>query len=139
MVAVEAGMTIRVLDNATYEEYLAIDRPGVRLRGLHFETGPGRHALVYITGLCPGVILHQLDMTSNGDGDCVAVFDVPLSGKDSPIVIQNCTMREGKHGLIVDGKVRTKADLPQPCGHVVFRHNTVHKCNQAGIKAWRNR
>jgi hypothetical protein len=100
---------------------------GFTLRGLCFESVPGRHAQVNISGSCPGVTLDRLDMKANPDGDCVALKNVRLAGNDAPIVVQNCTMREGKYGVYVDGIERGNIT---PCGHVVIRNNTVVRCGQ---------
>jgi hypothetical protein len=152
---VKPGMTIRVLDDAPYEEYLLINSPeqhrgvvleaarkatirrlpgksevvwirGVSdftLRGFRFESGTEPHAQVYISGLCPGVVLDRLDMTSGWT--CVNLRDVPLSGNDTPIVIQNCTMRGGSCGVSIEGFERNNLDLSRPCSQVVIRNNTL--------------
>jgi hypothetical protein len=157
---VEPGMTIRVLDDVDYEEYLQINRPeqhhgivltadgkatirrlpgrremiwirGVRdvtLRGFRFESEPGTHSQVNITGECPGVVLDQLDM--NSGWDCVNIHEAPPSGKGAPIVIQNCTMRGAIRCVFIEGADRENHDRPDPCGHVVIRNNTMFRSRE---------
>jgi serine/threonine protein kinase len=152
---VKPGMTIRVLDEEVYEEYLLIDSPeqhrgvvleaaskatirklpgktecvwirGVpdfTLRGFHFESGTEPHAQVYISGLCPGLVLDRLEMTSGYC--CVNVRDAPLSGMEAPIVVQNCTLRGETVGFLIEGADRENRDRAQPSGHVVIRNNTL--------------
>jgi hypothetical protein len=167
-------MTIRILDDAVYEENLRIDRPdqhrgvileatGPRpatirlaqrshtvwingvprftLRGLHFESVPGGRAQVRISGSCPGVVLDRLVMTGIGS-DCIYLYDVPLSGKNDPVVIQNCALRAGPHalragahGVYIEGRVHENFDRPQPCGGVVVRNNTLVGCGQSVLLA----
>jgi serine/threonine protein kinase len=162
----EPGMTVRVLDDADYAEYLVINRPeqqrGVVLeavgkatirklpdrgeavlirgvprftvRGFGFEssTGGANDPLVFITGLCPGVVLDRLDMTS-GSG-CVVLYDMPLTGKDAPVVIQNCTMRAGLGRTVsIEGYNRENPDHPQPCGHVVIRNNILVRSGEGVV------
>jgi hypothetical protein len=161
--AVEPGMTIRVLGNAVYEEELLINTPeqhrgvvleaaskasirnlpgmneavwirgvpGFTLRGFYFESGPGLQAHVTITGHCTGVILDRLDMTS--DKFCVQIHDVPLSGKDAPLMIQNCIMRARAVGVVIDGVDPENRDRPQPCGRVVIRNNTLVRCTDGVV------
>jgi serine/threonine protein kinase len=159
---VEPGMTIRVLDDAVYEEYLQISKQHNRvvleakgkaairrlpekhqavwlhgvsdftLRGFRFPSPPdkGAHAQVYVSGRCPGVVLDRLDMTTGGHA-CVNLYDVPLSGQDAPLVIQNCTMRGGPHGVLVEGSERGNRDHSLPCGRLVIRNNTLVNCDGA--------
>jgi hypothetical protein len=158
-------MTIRVLDDATYPEYLQIDRPerhrgvtlevagkaalrrlppnseavlirdvpGFSLRGFHFERVQDQipHSQVHIAGRCPGVVLDRLDMES--ECVCVNLYGVPLSGKDAPIVIQNCTLRGARTAVTIEGRARDNFDRPLPCDHVVIRTNTVAGCEAAVI------
>jgi tRNA A-37 threonylcarbamoyl transferase component Bud32 len=156
------GMTIRVLDDAVYEEFLQIDRPELQqgvtlvaagkaslrrvpgktatvwirgvprftLRGFRVEGTPRKddYREVYITGLCPGVVLERLDITQ-GAGDGVVLYDVPLSGKDAPVVIRDCTIRVGQLAVVVKGRSHDDQFRPQPCGHVVVRNNDLVGCN----------
>jgi tRNA A-37 threonylcarbamoyl transferase component Bud32 len=159
------GMTIRVLDDAVYDEFLQIDQPerhqGVTLesagkaslrrvpgklatvwirgvprftlRGFRFEKTPNTVAFreVYITNRCPGVVLDRLDM-AKCDSDGVVVYDVPLSGKDDPIVIQNCTIHVGEEAVVIKGRPHPGLGdpyRPLPCGHVVIRNNEMVHCN----------
>jgi hypothetical protein len=156
---VEPGMTIRVLDDAVYEEHLLINRPeqhrgvileaagkaairrrageseaiqirgvpGFTLRGFRFASTPDKDTQVFIDGACPGVVLDRLDMTSGHD--CVVLHDVPLSGMDAPIVIQNCTMRAAASGVYIEGCDRENRNRPRPCGHVMIRNNTLVGCS----------
>jgi hypothetical protein len=163
---VEPGMTIRVLDDAVYEEYLLVNRPeqhrrvmletsgkatirtspsrfeAVRIkdvpdftfRGFRLESGPKRrHGHVSIYGPCPGLVLDHLDMKANEAGDGIFLYDAPLAGKDAPIVIQNCTMRGGRMGVVIQGRDRTDRDLALPCNHVVVRNNVLAGCEQAVV------
>jgi hypothetical protein len=107
------------------------DVPDFTLRGFHFERVQDQipHCQVYIAGRCPGVVLDGLDMEP--DCDCMDLYGVPLSGKDAPIVIQNCTLRGGPHGVKIEGRARDNIDHPLPCDHVVIRTNTVAGCDVA--------
>jgi hypothetical protein len=159
---VKPGMTIRVLDDAVYEEYLlisnqhrgivleAVGKASIRrlpgkpqavdirsvsdftLRGFRFASPPddNPHCQVFIVGLCPGVVLDRLDLMTGGHA-CVDLYGVPLSGKDTPIVIRNCTMRGGARGVCLEGADRDNLDRPLPCGHVVIRDNTMVGCGDA--------
>jgi hypothetical protein len=161
----EPGMTIRVLDDAVYEEYLLITArhrgvvleatrratirkrhddadeavwirgaSDVTLRGFRFESPEETdHAQVRITEVSAGVELDRLDMTANKAAACVAVYDLPLSGKDYPVVIHNCTMRKAFAGILLRGREFTNRDKPQPVGHVVIRDNTLIHCD-IGVK-----
>jgi hypothetical protein len=151
---VEPGMTIRVLGDSDYEEYLLIgspahrgvvleaagkatlrkppDRseivwirgvPGFTLRGFHFESGGETpHDQIFVSGYCPGVILERLDMTTQ-KGDCISMRDVPLATSDSPIVIQNCTLRAESFGVEIKGVHHD--GRPLPTGNVVIRNNVL--------------
>jgi serine/threonine protein kinase len=124
---VKPGMTVRVLDDAVYEEHLRITaihcqvvleavgkailrKPpdssttvdicnvaNLTLRGFHFHSAPGRFAQVYITGDCPGVVLDRLDITTNESSNCIDLNDQARGRANAPIVIQNCIMR-GRSG-----------------------------------------
>jgi tRNA A-37 threonylcarbamoyl transferase component Bud32 len=156
---VAPGMTIRVLDDEVYDEYLIITAQhsgvvleatgkaslrrlstktaavwiggvsGFTLRGFRIVSPLDEHhyAQVGISGRCPGVVLDGLDMMSGGR-DCVDLYDKAEGTKDAPIVIQNCTMREGDVGVILEGRARENCDHPLPCGHVVIRDNTLRRC-----------
>jgi hypothetical protein len=161
---VEPGMTIRVLDDAFYDEYLLIGRreqqrgvvleaagkatirrlpgktemvwirgvPDFTLRGFCMESDPpGHHCQVHITGHCPGVLLDRLNMRCAWD--CVNIYDVPLSGKDAPIVIQNCTMRAAIRIVLIEGADRENHTRPIPSGHVVVRSNILVRSDQEGV------
>src|SRR5262249_29296123 len=168
--SVEPGMTIRVLDDAGYEEHLLIRSPerhrgvvleAVRnavihkppgwreavwienvpdftLRGFRFKSGTGRHALVKVTGSCPGVVLGQLEMTPNKDGDCVNLYKLQPPGGAAPIVVQNCTMWGGVYGIVLDvsaggnhpGVIRN--NLLVGCGEAVTLHGKVHRTQVVG-------
>jgi hypothetical protein len=107
------------------------DVPGFSLRGFHFERvqDQNQHCQVYIAGRSPGVVLDRLDMEP--ECDCVNLYGVPLSGKDAPIVIQNCTLRGGRNAVKIEGRARDNFDRPLPCDHVVIRTNTVTGCDVA--------
>ena len=66
--------------------------PRFTLRGLHFI---GKNSLIYIEGHCPGTVLDRLNVTGNGNGDCIDLYANAAGTKDAPIVIQNCVVREG--------------------------------------------
>jgi serine/threonine protein kinase len=159
---VEPGMTIRILDDAVYEERLLINRreqqrgvvlestgkatirprldrdnsmavrirgvPGFTLRRLRFESSAGSFGQVGIYGFCPGVVLDQLTMTGDKNNACVQITDVSLLAKDAPIVIQNCTLRNTSHGILIEGLSRKNVDHPVLCGHLVIRNNTLMGC-----------
>jgi hypothetical protein len=156
-------LSIRVLDDAVYEEDLRINRPGQHqgvileaagkatirklpgvnhavwirgvpgftLRNFSFASSPGNYAQVYITGSCPGVMLDRLNITAKEDGKCVQLHDVHLSVRDAPILIQNCTMRDGRHAVYLEGIDRKNIDLQVPTGHVAIRNNVMVNCNAA--------
>jgi tRNA A-37 threonylcarbamoyl transferase component Bud32 len=158
---VEPGMTVRVLDDAVYEEHLVVNHPehhrgvvleavakavirrapgvlesvwirGVpdfTLRGFRFEYVPdkNRHCHVFLTGLCSGVILDQLDITAGHI--CIYIHDVPLSGNDAPVVIQKCRMRAAEIGACIEGSAHGNPDRPLPSAQVVIRENTFVECN----------
>jgi tRNA A-37 threonylcarbamoyl transferase component Bud32 len=160
--AVQPGMTIRVLDDAVYDETPRIDEPAqyrgvvleaVRnatihmppdrvetviirnvqdftLRGFRIVGNPGDKDTVEITGNCPGVVLDRLDITANSkdDGVCVTLSDVPLQGKDDPVVIQNCILRKGVAGVHIRARDRLDRDRPLPINHVLLRENTMIGC-----------
>jgi hypothetical protein len=116
--AVDPGMTIRVLDDAVYQEYLLINRPGQH-RDVVMEARnnatirkvPGRAEGVWISGV-PGFTLRGFRFESGSEMHaqvninrycpgvvldrldmrsgykCVDVHEAPLSGNDAPIVIQ---------------------------------------------------
>jgi hypothetical protein len=154
---VKPEMTIRVLDDGVYEEYLLIDSPehrgvtleaagkaalrklpgrreavwirdvpGFTLRGFRIEGPPDNqyYREVLVSGRCPGVVLDRLDMTPDGWGG-VDVYDVPLSGKDAPIVIQNCTIQVKEEAVVIKGRSNENPDRPLACGHVVIRNNAL--------------
>jgi serine/threonine protein kinase len=98
--------------------------PGFTLRGFRFVSGREPHAQVHISGRCPGVIVDRLDMACEAH-HCIELVDVPLSGKDAPIVIQNCTIRSGKAAVFIVGH-----EDENPCGHVVIRNNTLVGCTE---------
>jgi len=153
--AAEEGMTVRVIDDAVYEEFLWITTrhagvtleaaghatvrglpdktdvvdmrnvPRFTLRGLHFI---GKKHVIHIEGHCPGTVLDRLDVTGNGHGDCINLYGKAAGTKDAPIVIQNCVLREGMHAVQIEASVRDDWDRPWPCGHVVIRNNTVTRC-----------
>jgi hypothetical protein len=64
-------------------------------------------------------------MADNSEGHGIVLYDVPLSADDAPIVIQNCTLRERLHGVLIMGRMPQDADRPLSCGHVVIRDNTL--------------
>src|SRR5262249_12477485 len=99
---------------------------GFTLRRFRFESPPDKHehTQIHIGGRCPGVVLDRLDMMTGGAA-CVGLYDVPLSGKDAPIVIQNCTMRGGSYVVKIEGRARNNFDRPRPCGHVIIRENIL--------------
>jgi hypothetical protein len=160
---VEPGMTIRVLDDAVYDEHLLIHRPtrqhgvvleainkatirrvggngqvvwirdvpGVTLRGFRLESTPGPpHALINLTRSWPGVILDQLELAANHQGDCVDIHEQWAADNTIPLVIQNCTMR-GPVGVKIEGSDRETRSRPQPCGCVVIRNNALVECDTA--------
>jgi hypothetical protein len=156
---VQEGMTIRVLDDAVYEEFLVITAqhrgvvleatgkatirklpdknqmvwiravPGFTLRGFRIESVPRRgHGQVHLSGPCPGVDLDRLEMTANEMGECIKLDDYAGGAKDAPIVVQNCTMRNGRVGVFIEGRDPDSRDRPQLCGQVVIRDNTMVGC-----------
>ena len=158
---VEPGKTIRVLDNGDYEEYLLIagpqyfgvaleavdkatfvklpDKPQIidlrgvshfTLRGFRLKSGGELHDQITVTGTCPGVVLKGLDMTSDG-GDCISMRDVSVSSNDSPIVIEDCTIRGGHYGVAINGFDVANFDRPLLSGGVVIRNNSLTKCGTA--------
>jgi serine/threonine protein kinase len=163
---VEPGMTIRVLDDAVYDEYVLIDRPeqhrdvtleatakasirrqpntqaSVWIRGVPDFTLRGFRILgttkwddyreIYITDRSAGVVVDQLDISKCASGG-VVVYDVPLSGKDAPIVIQNCSFQGEDEAVVIKGRPHDppeKRYRPQPCGHVVIRNNDFVRFNR---------
>jgi hypothetical protein len=100
--------------------------PGFILRGFHFATPRDNHpySQVGIVGRCPGVVLDRLDMMSGGR-DCVDLVNEAAGTNDAPIVIRNCTMRGGVHGIMIEGRHKGNDDLVLPCGHVVIRNSTL--------------
>ena len=153
--AAEEGMTVRVLDDAVYEEFLWITTrhggvtleaagnatvrglpeksdvvdmrnvPRFTLRGLHFT---GKNHLIHIEGHCPGTVLDRLNVTGNEHSDLIDLYANAAGTKDAPIVIQNCVFREGKTAVNIEASVRDDWDRPWPCGHVVIRNNTITRC-----------
>jgi hypothetical protein len=154
-------MTIRVLDDAVYEECLDIaarhrgvtleaagkaiirklrDRghavwirgvPGFVLRGFTLESSPGDCALVYITGCCPGAVIDRLDLRAEEENSCINMRNVRIPVKDAPIVIQNSTMQKARHAVLVSGRDREDMDRPVETGHVLIRNNDMLSCNSA--------
>jgi hypothetical protein len=100
--------------------------PGFTLRGFRLDSGNERHVQVRITERCPSVVLDRLDMTCAAH--TVELSDVPLAGKDAPVVIQGCTLRTGGRGVNVDGCDGQDRGRSRPCGHVVIRDNTFIRC-----------
>src|SRR5262249_28888925 len=70
-----------------------------------------------------------------GGGLSAVRSDVPASGKDAPIVIQNCTMQgEVRGGIVVEGRERDNIDRPVPCGRAVLRNNHVVGCGNGLVR-----
>jgi hypothetical protein len=69
------------------------------------------------------MVLDRLDMRSGFE--CVDIHEAPLSGKDAPIVIQNCTLRAAHTCVNIEGADRGNVDRPMPSGHVVIRNNAL--------------
>jgi serine/threonine protein kinase len=99
------------------------------LRGFRIKGGGERHTQVGIVGFCPGVVLDRLDMKAGHDSYGIQLVDVPLTDKDAPIIIQNCTIRVGSTGVYIEAAARDDRDRAQPCGHVVIRNNTIVECD----------
>jgi serine/threonine protein kinase len=159
---VEPGMTIRVIDDGAYEEYLLINRPeqfrgvvletsqnaslctppskpeGVKIqsvadftiRGFRLQSTSDRQALVHITGSCPGIVLDRLDITAKGSSRGIYLYDVPLSNRDTPIIIQNCILHDLTQGVVVEGRVQGAVDRHLASGGLVVRNNTLLGCHQ---------
>jgi hypothetical protein len=158
--AVMPGMTIRVLDDAVYEDHLVINRPekhrgvvleaagkaairrpadkseavlikGVprfTLRGFFLDSSLGPGAAIFIGGSCPGALFDRLDLTAHAKSDCFDLYNAK-GAEDAPIVIQNCTVRQGGIAVDLEGRDRGNPDIPARCAHVVVRNNTLMKCN----------
>jgi hypothetical protein len=112
--------TLRKLPNKSESVWIR-SVSGVTVRGFHFESTPGRHSQVVVTGVCPGVVLERLDMTANADGECIGVQSSLPANAGAPLVIQDCNLRGGKAGIILEGRARDNIDRSIPCGMVVIR------------------
>jgi hypothetical protein len=110
------------------------DVPGFTLRGFRLESPPGTpHTLVNLNISWSGVILDQLDMATDDQGECVDIHEQWPSDGSAPLVIQNCTMRGGDLGVKIEGSDRETSSHPQPCGQVVIRSNTMVRCKQGVV------
>jgi serine/threonine protein kinase len=124
----EPGMTIRVLDDAVYAEYIRIDRP-LRQRGITLEASHqatlckvhGARETVAIINV-PEVTVRGFHFESSDERTtqifiggkspgvlidqldmkspwtCLNIYSVTLTGQDAPIIIQNCILQSGPQG-----------------------------------------
>lgn len=163
------GMTISVLDDATYAEDVVLssptkqagitlesprratiegsgvasvfirDVPRVRISG--FRIRPKGPAAIAILGRAPGVVLDDLELDGNAPfvpvtgatGQAsqigVAVEGLDNSEDQTPIVIQNCTVRRYAAGVRVSG-IGNDYKTPQAARRIVVRNNTIEDCSQ---------
>jgi tRNA A-37 threonylcarbamoyl transferase component Bud32 len=113
------------------EAVAIVNVPGFTLRGFRIESLPGhRESQVFVTGSCPGALLDRLDL--RGHADCIGVGLARLahSGRDRPVVVQNCTMRNFSIVVGLFGCAWNDHARAVPCGHVVVRQNTMRTCNE---------
>jgi hypothetical protein len=64
---------------------------------------------------------------------CINLYANAAGTNDAPIVIQNCTIRQAANAVVFEGRYRSNRDRPMPCGHVVFRNNTLFRCHEAVV------
>jgi hypothetical protein len=121
--------TIRKRRDGAHEAVFLSGVPDFTLRGFRLESSVlSDHTLVRIDKVSPGVVLDRLEMSANMAAACVVLYDVPLSDKDAPIVIQNCSMRRGQRGILVRARDFNLRNNPLPVRRVVIRENIVAEC-----------
>jgi hypothetical protein len=64
---------------------------------------------------------------------CINLYANAAGTNDAPIVIQNCTIRQAINAVLFEGRYRSNRDRPMPCGHMVFRNNTLFRCIDAAV------
>ena len=146
------GLTIRVLDDATYTEALKLVLPsryaGLTLEAVNgatlapanvpvgvlvgdvprvtlrgFRCRPGEGVRFMITGVrSAGLHLNGLEIQSS-KGEIVAVSLETLPPSGELSVVENCTIQGTWIGLRVSGADQYTS--PLPCGRVALRNNTV--------------
>ena len=156
---VAAGQTIRVLDDAQYEESLSITsrsaHSGVTLEAVQ---GATVHAvlrntnLVEITGV-PGFTLRGFKLRSTGGMALVLVkHDCPgltlenlnlsraevgidvlggnLANEDLPMMLRDCEIADMTGGIKISGK-STGYSTPLAVSRIAIRQNTIRRCTYA--------
>jgi serine/threonine protein kinase len=161
--AVKPGMTVRVIDDATYEERLTIDQPdryrgvileadegkkpsikmlkeqhsgkrycvktqnvtGFTLRGFRLHGDHNGHALVFVTGQNPGLVLERLHLvTTNPKTNCVVIWNAPVAAEAPPVIIHDCIM-DGGEGIYIYGNDNDNPNAARPCSQIAIRNNIV--------------
>jgi hypothetical protein len=67
-------------------------------------------------------------MTASEMDTCIVLYNVPLSGKDAPIVIQNCIVWKADIGVEIRGRENRDRDRSLPSGQMVIHNNTLVGC-----------
>jgi serine/threonine-protein kinase len=108
-----AGLTLEAPKGATLlmtEAYilpfLIKDVPRVRVRGLHFREKGARAdndaSFVKAWGKCPGLVLEDLDIFSQGPGHGISLIGLAVPPGEPPAIVRRCTVRLGEKGDGID-------------------------------------
>jgi serine/threonine protein kinase len=155
---VKPGMTVEVVDDATYEETLALN-DAQKYTGLVLEatkgatillSGQSRHAVsirgvpnlrvkgfrlrdsgavrgsefVQVSSRCPGLTLEGLDIQAAGQVNGFRLSNVVAEVGEPPLVLTQCSVRTGYHGLVVEGSDRNDEGSPLS-GGIQIRQNRI--------------
>jgi hypothetical protein len=133
-----AGVTLEASGRATLNlpaPLLIQGVSGITLRGLRIRgaTADIQTHLVSVTRKCPGTVLEHLDVESKSPTTgCIDLWGLEHADGDTPVTVQDCSLRGGSEGVRVNGFQLAQVRLPQASGGIVIRNNYIAD-NQRGV------